>query len=61
MPMPHIYERISQKLLKDQPKGKKIGRLIDGRFRTGTMSLHRTPQSRRWQLFWRLKQRRQAI
>ena len=52
------YERISEKLLKGQPKAKRFG-LFDGkRFWTGTKSLHRTKQSRIWRLFWRLKQNR---
>jgi hypothetical protein len=49
------YERISEKLLKGQPKAKPFGKLVDGRFLTGTRSLHRTKQSRIWRLFWRLK------
>jgi len=49
------YERISEKLLKGQPKAKPFGKLIGNTFVTGTKSLHWTPQSRRWQLFWRLK------
>jgi hypothetical protein len=49
------YERISEKLLKGQPKAKPFGRMESGRFWTGTKSLHRTKQSRLWQLFWRLK------
>jgi hypothetical protein len=53
------YERIAETLLRDQPKPKRFGRLVDGRFLTGTLSLHRTPQSRRWRLFWRLKRNRQ--
>jgi hypothetical protein len=52
------YERISQRLLKGQPKPRRFGSVIDGRFSTGTKSLHRTPQSRRWRLFWRLKSQR---
>jgi hypothetical protein len=49
------YERISQKLLKGQPRAKPFGKLIGGKFETGTRSLHRTKQSRLWRLFWRLK------
>jgi len=49
------YERISEKLLKGQPKSKPFGMLINGRFVTGTKSLHLTRQSRVWRLFWRLK------
>jgi hypothetical protein len=51
------YEKVSQRLLKGQPKPKRCGRVHNGRFFTGTKSLHRTPQSRRWQLFWRMKSR----
>ena len=49
------YERISERLLKGQPKAKPFGKLINGRFVTGTKSLHWTKQSRTWRLFWRLK------
>jgi len=55
------YKRTSQRLLRGQPKAKPFGRLIDGRFYTGTRSLHRTKQSRMWQLFWRIKLRRKNI
>jgi hypothetical protein len=50
-----VYERVSEKLLKGMPKPKPFGKMIDGKFMTGTQSQHRTPQARRWQLFWRLK------
>lgn len=53
------YERIAETLLKGQPKPRKIARFVDGRLLTGTDSLHRTVQSRRWRLFWRLKFNRQ--
>lgn len=49
------YKRIAERLLKGQPKAKPFGKLVDGRFLTGTKSLHWTKQSRLWQLFWRLK------
>ena len=49
------YERISEKLLKGQPKAKPYGKLIGNKFVTGRKSLHWTKQSRTWQLFWRLK------
>ena len=49
------YERVSEKLLKGQPKAKPFGKLIDGKFLTGTKSLHWTKQSRNLQLFWRIK------
>lgn len=49
------YERIAEKLLKGQPKAKPFGKLVNGRFLTGTRSLHRTKQSRVWRLFWRIK------
>jgi hypothetical protein len=52
------YERTAQKLLRGQPKPKRFGKLIDGRFLTGTKSLHKTPQSRKWRMFWRLKAQR---
>jgi hypothetical protein len=59
--MTGTYERISETLLKGQPKAKPFGRLIGNTFVTGTRSLHITPQSRRWRLFWRLKNYRKAI
>jgi hypothetical protein len=49
------YERTAERLLKGQPKPRKIAKFIDGHLHTGTASLHRTPQSRRWNLFWRMK------
>lgn len=49
------YERVSEKLLKGQPKAKTFGKLIGKKFETGTKSLHKTKQSRTWQLFWRIK------
>lgn len=52
------YERTAQKLFRGQPKPKRFGKLIDGRFLTGTKSLHKTPQSRKWRMFWRLKAQR---
>ena len=44
-------------LLKGQPKAKSFGRLIDGKFVTGTLSLHRTLQSRAWRRFIKMRQR----
>lgn len=55
------YERTSQRLLQGQPNAKPFGKLIDGRFYTGTLSLHHTKQSRKWRLFWRIKLRRKNI
>ena len=52
------YERTAQKLLRGQPKPKAFCKLIDGRFLTRTQSLHKTPQSRKWRMFWRLKAQR---
>lgn len=49
------YERIAQRLLCGQPKPKPFGKLVGGKFLTGTKSLHLTRQSRTWRLFWRLK------
>jgi hypothetical protein len=51
------YERTAERLLRGQPKAKPFGRMESGKFWTGTKSLHWTPQSRRWQLFWRMKRR----
>jgi hypothetical protein len=57
--MKHEYkdnsQRIAEKLLRGQPKAKPFGKLIGGRFYTGTKSLHKTKQSRALQLFWRIK------
>jgi hypothetical protein len=52
------YERTAQKLLRGQPKSKRVGKLINGRFLTGIKSLHKTSQSRKWRMFWRLKAQR---
>jgi hypothetical protein len=49
------YERTAQRLLRGQPKPKPFGKLVGGKFLTGTKSLHKTRQSRTWRLFWRLK------
>lgn len=49
------YERIAERLLRGQPKTKRFGMLVGHHFWTGHQSLHRTPQSRRWRLFWRIK------
>jgi len=54
------YERIAETLLRGQPKSKPFGRMVNGRWLTGTKSLHRTPQSRKWRTFWRLKAQRQT-
>ena len=52
------YERVSQRLLRGQPKAKPFGKLVGNKFITGTQSLHLTPQSRRWRMFWRMKNRK---
>lgn len=52
---PSNYERVSQRLLRGQPKPKRYGSVFKGHFYTGTKSLHLTPQSRRWRMFWRIK------
>lgn len=52
------YERTANRLLRGQPKPKPFCQLVNGRFVTGTQSLHRTRQSRTWRLFWRLKGKR---
>jgi hypothetical protein len=49
------YEKVSQRLLRGQPKAKKYCRVENGRLECGTQSLHRTPQSLKWRLFWRIK------
>lgn len=55
------YERIAQGLLKGQPKAKKFAKFENGKLYTGTKSLHRTTQSVRWRMFWRLKKNRLKI
>jgi hypothetical protein len=56
--MQRTYQRIARSLLKGQPKAKIRGRLLGKKFVTSKKSLHRTVQSRRWNLFWNLKYRR---
>jgi hypothetical protein len=57
--MKHEYktnsQRVAEKLLRGQPKAKPSGKLIGGRFYTGTKSLHKTKQSRAKSLFLRLR------
>ena len=50
------YERIAERLLRGQPKAKPFGKLIDGKFLTGTKSQHLTKQSRAWRKFWKMTQ-----
>ena len=54
------YERIADTLLRGQLRPKRYARVWEGRLLTGSKSLHRTPQSRRWRTFWRLKSQRQT-
>jgi hypothetical protein len=49
------YERISIKLLAHQPKAKQRAFYHDGKYLSGTKSLHLTPASRMWRMFWRIK------
>jgi hypothetical protein len=49
------YERIAQGLLKNQPRAKPFCMFENGYLHVGQQSLHRTPASRMWRLFWRLK------
>jgi hypothetical protein len=49
------YEQVACRLLKGQPKPKPFGKLVGDKWLTGTKSLHKTPQSVRWRMFWRLK------
>jgi len=51
------YERTLIKLLTGQPKAKPFGRMIDGKWLTGTLSLHRTKQSVAWRRFIKMHQR----
>jgi hypothetical protein len=49
------YQRAALRLMRGKPKPKPFGKLIDGKFFTGTKSLHRTKQGRAWNTFWRIK------
>lgn len=60
MVMLSTYQRVAETLLRGQPKPRKIARFVNGKLLTGTASLHRTEQSRRWRLFWRLKSNREV-
>ena len=51
------YERTLIKLLEGMPKAKPFGRMIAGRFVTGTLSLHRTKQGVAWRRFIKMRQR----
>jgi hypothetical protein len=55
--MMKTYERTMIKLLKGQPKAKPFGRMIGGRWLTGTLSLHRTRQSVAWLRFIKMRER----
>ena len=55
--MMKTYERTMIKLLKGQPKAKPFGRMIGGKWLTGTLSLHRTRQSVAWRRFIKMRQR----
>lgn len=55
------YEKVTAKILKGQPKPKRIARFIDGHLYTGHASLHLTPQSRRWRTYLRLKTFKQEV
>jgi hypothetical protein len=52
------YNRIANKLLVGQPKPKVFAVFENNKLHIGTQSLHRTQQSCRWRLFWRLKHQR---
>ena len=54
------YERIAATLHDPNAKRVRIARIIDGKLRQGTASLHQTEAGRRWRLFWRLKHQRAA-
>ena len=55
--MMKTYERTMILLLKGQPKAKTKGRVIHGRFILFYESLHRTPQSRAWRRFIKMRER----
>jgi hypothetical protein len=49
------YQRTAQALLRNNPKPKPFGSFDGVNFEVGTQSLHRTPASRMWRMFWRMK------
>ena len=51
------YNRIAEVLIKGQPKPKVFAKFEGNVLLIGQKSLHWTPQSRAWRLFWKLKQR----
>jgi hypothetical protein len=53
--MTGTYERIAQTLLHNQPRPKPFCRFENDYLHVGTQSLHRTPASRMWRTFWRMK------
>ena len=55
--MMKTYERTMILLLKGQPKASPFGRMIDGKWHTGTLSLHRTRQSVAWRRFIKMIER----
>ena len=55
--MMKTYERTLIKLLEGMPKAKPFGRMIDGKWLTGTLSLHRTRQGVAWRRFIKMRQR----
>lgn len=55
------YEIVSQRLLRGIPKPRRFGKLVCGRWLTGTRSLHRTPQGVKFNRFWRLKYNRRIL
>jgi len=55
------YEQVSQRLLRGMPNPKPFGKLINGRWLTGTRGLHKTKQGVKWNQFWRLKYRRRIL
>ena len=47
-------ERVSDKLLKNLPKSKRMGKFLNGKFYSGTTSLHKTKAARKYNTLWRL-------
>lgn len=52
------YERVSARLLRNQPKPKPYCKFENGKLLVGTESLHKTGPARIFRLFWRLKYNR---
>lgn len=56
MKMKGTYQRISERLLRIDPRLPKAFCVFEnGKFLIGTQSLHRSAAARVWRMFWRIK------